>query len=555
MTLIDKLTRSPLSRGFILLLFYIAALGVFFRLDFLSHFATVINDRYDGIIEISLLEHWHNVLRGLEQWDTAIFFYPYTATLGYNDGYFLYGIIYSFFRTLGVDPFLAGDLVSMAVKSIGFFSCYYVTRHIVKIDFIFAAFAALIFTISNNSYFQEVHAQLFSVAFTPLMTILIYKAATAFNARSQKKLMIWGSLTGIFYAAWLLTSYYMAWFYAYFSLVFIIIYLSCLGPKLNVFIEGLRQNSRVLLVVGIVSCLALLPFLALYLPHRGLTANHGPDWTPALFDAFNIGYSNFLFGSLYEWLDHIVRIDNKDYSEYACGITPALFFVFLVSAYRNFNWQKMSFRKNLKNQNIFIVITLTIIISWLMTVHIMGWHHKGHQIHLTFWRELYYILPGGIGIRTICRYGILLAFPIIIIAIHGLSGLAHKSMLLALFLCCLITAEQVNSGHTGGMIRNSEIARIGMLTSPPQDCQVFYASVPREGTAVTNLEYSHNVDAMLSAELLHVPTINGFASYNPTDWNFKDTYAPDYHDRIMAYATAHHLQNLCALNLETLQWN
>ena len=33
-------------------------------------------DIYDGFIALAIHEHWFNVLRGLEPWDTVMWFYP-----------------------------------------------------------------------------------------------------------------------------------------------------------------------------------------------------------------------------------------------------------------------------------------------------------------------------------------------------------------------------------------------------------------------------------------------------------------------------------------------
>jgi len=61
--------------------------------------------------------------------------------------------------------------------------------------------------------------------------------------------------------------------------------------------------------------------------------------------------------------------------------------------------------------------------------------------------------------------------------------------------------------------------------------------------------YPHNVDAMLLAELWRMPTINGFSTFNPPDWNFASPRAPDYDARVLAYARRHGLRGLCRLDV------
>ena len=552
MSVLHKLTASCMARSFILLAFFVVSIGLFFRIDLSNHFTTVINDRYDGIIEISLLEHWYSVLCGFDAWNTTSFFYPHTNTLGYNDGYFIYGIIYSLFRTLGVDPFISADLVSMTVKSIGFFSCYYVARHVLKIDFIYAAFAASIFTLSNNSYYHEVHAQLFSVAFAPMLTLLIYKTGKHLNAGSKKIAFIWGTATVIFYAAWLLTAFYPAWFYAYFSLFFVILYFFFNRSQASLHWQFLRKNGLVISAISIIALLSLVPFITLYLSKLLETTGHqSASWSPGLIDAFNIGTGNILFGSAYAKLDSILRPDNpyKGWSEYACGITPVLFCVFFASLFFG--------RRNAHHPlgKILFLVALTVIVSWICTVHINGWMHHGKVLRLGLWKHLHKIIPGAQAIRSISRYGIFLSFPVTLTAVFWLSRFGRRWKFAGIILCCLMAAEQLNAEIPDGMKRKTETDRLALLAPPPKQCRSFYVWRPREGDHAVNADYSHNADAMLVSELTHLSTINGFASYNPPDWNFSDTGKPDYEKRVMTYVAAHNLQNVCKLNLETMQWN
>ncbi|WP_225883217.1 hypothetical protein [Sphingomonas aliaeris] len=108
-------------------MFYAFSVVLFFWPSIVSGFDLGFGDRADGIIEISILEHWHNVFRGEADWTTTAYFYPYTDTLGYNDGYFLYGVIYSFWRAFA-DPFHADVLNIVTFKTIGFLRHMYWSR-------------------------------------------------------------------------------------------------------------------------------------------------------------------------------------------------------------------------------------------------------------------------------------------------------------------------------------------------------------------------------------------------------------------------------------------
>lgn len=67
--------------------------------------------------------------------------------------------------------------------------------------------------------------------------------------------------------------------------------------------------------------------------------------------------------------------------------------------------------------------------------------------------------------------------------------------------------------------------------------------------------YSHNVDAMLIAEYIGFPIVNGMASCVPPGWNFSNPAQVDYLNRVEEYTEKHHLGNVCLLDLATLAWS
>lgn len=187
------------------------ALVIFFRQQLRSAFARVFGDRIDGLIEIAHLEHWHNVLRGVSPWDRTLWYFPNPDTVGYNDGYLLYGLAYGFFRVIGADAFVASDLTNMGVKAVGFLGFVLFARRFAGASMPVAAVFALIFTIANASYANAYHAQLFSVGFAPLLAFWIGIAIGNAPHRPGRAAG-YGALVAAFYAAWMMTAFYTAWF-------------------------------------------------------------------------------------------------------------------------------------------------------------------------------------------------------------------------------------------------------------------------------------------------------------------------------------------------------
>jgi hypothetical protein len=60
---------------------------------------------------------------------------------------------------------------------------------------------------------------------------------------------------------------------------------------------------------------------------------------------------------------------------------------------------------------------------------------------------------------------------------------------------------------------------------------------------------------MLLAEVLALPTVNGYATFTPLDWGFAAAEQPDYLARVHRYLQAHGLrQGVCGLDLLRHGW-
>ena len=67
-------------------------------------------------------------------------------------------------------------------------------------------------------------------------------------------------------------------------------------------------------------------------------------------------------------------------------------------------------------------------------------------------------------------------------------------------------------------------------------------------------EYNHNVEAMLVAAVRHLPSVNGISTFNPPGWPAGLPGQPGYEAAIRAWAAAHGLAGLCALDLRRMEW-
>ncbi len=531
-------------------IFCVLSVSAFFRYQIENHFTHLLTDRFDGMIVLAILEHWHNVFRGNSSWSQTNFFYPVPGTLGYQDAYLANGVFYSCFRSLGVDPFLASELANMVLRSIAFVGAYLASRRVFGLGLYWALLSAILFTLSNASFVQANHVQLFSICFAPLMVVLLHGTTAALLADRRRALLAWGLASTLIYAIWLMTGYYMAWYFLYFTGVTLVILVVIAGKteRQRLWI-AIRRQSTPILVVAVATIVMNLPFLSTYLPKVAETGQQpygvALSMTPSLLDIPNVGPGNWLWGDLITGLRHMIAPDLPPAGENTSGMPLVLLFLFGCTAV--WVWQRRSSRDiPLLTKAMVVAVLLT----WATVIHI-----RGHSL----WFLIYHLVPGAKSLRAVARYQIFLTGPVIALTLQYLYWNARKVFApILVLICILLVVEQVNITPAISMNREEELARLRLVPQPPANCKVFFASASRPeklySTALNDV-YSHNVDSMFIAEYLDLPTMNGFGAFVPPGWNLIGPDRPDYLQNVESFAEAHDVTGLCGLNLRTMRWN
>lgn len=547
-----KLPRLSAAQWGVALLCGVLVVGVFFRQHLLNHFTVLSGDRYDAVIVTALLEHWFNVFQGLANWASPNYFFPYPKTLSYNDGYLLYGMIYSVFRACAIDPFLSSELVNVTVKAIGFGGFLLASRRMFQLPFGWALLGAVIFTLSNNSYIQVIHAQLLAVAFVPLIGWLIHGSITALLAGRRRALLGQGMAAALLFAALLMTSAYTAWFLSLFIVIALAVQLVLLRGAYGPLRLALRQQAGALLTIAAVGMLALAPFVVAY-----LLGHHGPrSWgelraySPSLLDSINPGNDNYMFGDLFAWLrGHCAACDIGS-GERETGMGPLLVLLAALGS-GTLLWRR---QRGGATDVLVLGLGLACAITWLLAVRIGP---------VTGWYLVYKLWPGASGLRVVARIFIMLSAPVVALVMWHLWRQAERwrptrwGQPLLILVGGLLVAEQLNGRGTVGVDR-AQLLRYTAAPPPPAACRAFYVGPAPDGGGAPNSDaatLTHNIDAMLIAELRNLRTINGHASFTPQDWNFANPGAADYTQRVQHYAAAHAITGLCRLDLMTMSWS
>ncbi len=526
---------------------------VFFRNQIANGFTLLFGDRHDAVIALAVLEHWRNVLAGAEEWSRTAYFHPAPDTLGYNDGYLLFGLVHAAFRAAGADPFLGGELTNMAMRAVGFLGMHAACRRVLGLPFGWSLLGAALFTLSNNLFVRASHAQLFSVGFLPVLAVLLREAGSALFARRRAALLGWGAAFVLLFAALLMTGFYMAWYFLFLSGATFLSWLAIAAeaPRRALF-SALRAEPAPLALLAALAVAANLPFLLLYLPKAAETGMH--PWETALqhaptpLDVLHVGEANLLFGWLVTLLNDAFRPGFPAWSERMTGLTPVLLLVFAVSL--AWLWRGVGGAVDPFRRAWLQALALATLATWALTLRFGD---------ATGWWLVWSAVPGAKAARVVARFQLVLAIPVVGLAVVALSAWARRlpaSVVTA--LAALLLLEQANGYAPLFLDRPLELARLRSVPPPPAECRAFWVSAARAesrfGEAVED-PYNHNTEAMLVASVLRLPTVNGISTFNPPAWPSSWPGQPGYEAEVRAWAAAHGLAGLCALDLRRMAWD
>jgi hypothetical protein len=520
----------------------VVCLAILFRAQLGNGFEVLLGDRYDGVIATAILEHWLNVFKGKAHWAEVGYFFPYTHTIAYTDGYFLVGVLYTPFRLLGLDPFLATEMANLALKVIGFGGMYALCRRAFVLPFFWSLLAAVLFTMNNGMTIRAWRIQLATVAFAPVLALCAWQMLTAFGAGRARAARWWGCAAGLLYGAWCLTCFYMAWFFTLFFAALALAVIVLGRRRALVWLKNLVANHYgSLLLILAVTVLALLPFVYVYLPKTNEVGVRAFEEVFAnlveLAGVLQVGRENWLFGSLYnQVLKDFVPSYVAQGEYYNTGFNILLFGAFLFGLVQLFRRAQRTHA-----HLVWHALALASLLTWGLLLRVNKY---------TGWYWVYHYFPGAQALRVVSTYQIFLALPVVLIAMKGLA-LSRPRWPLALGLALLLAAAELNTSYLN-LHRHAELARIVLPSAPPAGCQAFYVTGWR---AELNSVYAHNVTAMMLAQATGLPTLNGVASFNPRDWQFDHPNRPDYEARVFGYALNHYLQPLCRFEPNSKQWS
>ena len=526
----------------------LASVFIFYRQELLNGLTWLFGDVLDTRIAITIQEHWYNVFRGREFWQDPTYFFPTKDALGYNDVYFLYGIIYAVYRLFGADPFIANEGVGATIRLIGYAGFFLFATRVCRLPFLWAVVGAATFTLSNSAYLQSIHMQLFTVVLAPWLGLFGWMTWKSLDSRNNQATLCWSSLAATLSVTWLMTSFYTIWFTGLFTLILLICaWLIFCPPLISNCSRTKLSDIAPLVPAAMILIGGLTAFVATYLPKARETGMHsyGDTFMPSALDMMHIGTGNVLFGWLDDMITASVRPGFPDLSEHTVGFPPLLLILFLGGAI--LPWMQPRSTENAWWR----AAGAATLISLLLCLRV-GQH--------SLWWLIFISIPGAGAVRGVVRFLLLLAFPAILLATSLLSRFSPKlPKLVMIILAALLIAEEVNSGASIKMDRPEELAMLRAVPTPPIGCQQFFISKARILTNVGDNpvinQLSINVDGMMLSELIGLPTFNGHASFIPADFGFSFHDQKQYTIDSRAALLTGSLENgTCGLDLQDMRW-
>ena len=546
----DAAVPGPARCGarLLVLLLAVAAVGVVQRDFLLGGLQALTGDEHDGLIAIALISHWHNVLAGTAPWHTVNWFHPFAGTLGYNDGYLLFGLAAAAFRVAGADPFLAAELTVVAFLACGFAGGFLLLRRLMDAPPAWAALGAAVSTLSPGLVGAGIHVQLHAVGPALLWCVVLLEMAQAFLRGARGRFLAWGALAGLLGGALMLTAFYVFWIAGLLLLLAGLVFAAGMPRAERRALFGAARPWALLPVPAAVLAVALLPALRLYLPLLETTGTHGlsaiRDFALGPLSLIDTGPHNPVWGWASGWLDGDAA-GRSLRDRYPPRGMPPLTFALVLAAL------PLLWRGRADPRRRFAAC---FVVAWLLLV--LATVDFGPEAWLWPWTFLH--VPGAGAVRELTRVLVVTAPLAALLCVVPLMALwRSRGRLAVLPLLAVLAAEQWTPAPDVGLRRAEEMRRIAALSAPPEDCRVFVATVPRAGLARNAMDdiYSHNVDAMLLSSLGGVRTINGFSTFNPPGWDLAAPNRADYPVRIARYAaTAGVTEPLCGVDFARLRW-
>lgn len=535
---------------------WLAAAIVFFRDPLWSRFDTITGDQGDLRLVVFLHEHWWEVVQGRASWLSPPMFHPVHGTLGYSDTFALSQLVYVPLRAVGVESFAAFQLTLIGYTLVGFLSVVALARCHLELPVIIACLLAVPVAFGNNLYVATPHTQLYGANVVPAVVLL---GVSAWRSTSRRRARMYATGSGLLLALLMWSTFYFGWFAMLLGCVSLIsaaCILSIFG-RFRQWVDVVAARWQLIAVWWLGFGVGIVPFVATYAPVLDQSGSRSysevAGLAPRIGDVINVGRHNLIWGRLVTAvLGDGARVDDI---HRAVAVTPLLVVAAAVAAV-------VLVRRAWHARSIDAVGTIGLASAATLAFAIV--------LPLQFdvgglWAWAHRFVPGGGAIRVYSRIEIVADFLAVITVACWASTVPRERAragrystrwnvrALMLGALVLVAVEQVNTTTVLRQLdRSDELARLAAVPPPPEGCTSFFVVDPTR-----EREVWVQIDAMLIAHEVGLPTLNGYSGQAPPGWDLRAVGSPLYSSAVADWVARSGVDpdSVCSYSTPTSEWS
>jgi hypothetical protein len=468
-------------------------------------------DLGDSRANMYFLEHGYRWLAGLDpEFWSAPFFYPYSHNVIALSDNHLGGLpIYALFRWLGLNREISIYAWVISISVLNFFSAFWVLKRW-RYSMLAAIAGAYIFCFSLPATAQLGHYQLLPRFMVPLA---FYFSMQFFRSYAIQDFSL--MLLSVAYQIYL--GIYLGYFL---GIVLVISFFGILlrkerGRRKSLDDYKTTTNTKKLRYPFSVALLLFFVILIpLAIPYLDAIHTVGPRaWNGVLLPHWQSYFIPNEESYLWGWLWFMGKsVTNAPEQCMYIGIIPLLALLAAIYPFKIYRDDSMSNPAGL----MLWVLGGTILLT--LSVH-----------HFSFYKILYNYLPGAKAIRVVPRIIVVLLFPIAVVfadvvtrIFHALKVKQTQKIRISLLLLIILMIDQSASVDlvTFGQFQQ-RIEKIKQEFGNNRNAVLWINNVEFPGSRYLFVLAATHLDAMLAAQDLGVPTINGYSGSVPSHYPFE----------------------------------
>ena len=489
----------------------------------------------DGRLILSVLEHGFKWLTGVDHsfWN-APFFYPTALVTTFSDSMLGALPIYALLRAFHLDPYLAFQLWTVILYALNYITCAWALRRF-SFDPLPAAMGAYVFSFCLPAIGQIDHPHLLPRFMVPIAFLFLFKVLQEPSIKNMAGLYF--AVAYQFYCS-IYIGYFLCLLLLCFLLAYTILHLRQ-GHAWREWLTLIREawSKQVLLLIAFICSLmpVVIPYLLAFLAVQGAYPRLPIEGMLPRWSSYFMPPPGTVWQTLYKDLAPTLPTAPVVYEHYMfVGALPWVAVAVVVVA---------AARGQLAGRLKFVAVCAVALA--ISIIFVTKW--SSICLYLTVCPAI----PGSAAIRAMTRIVLVQVFffAIAVAALFELAaGLSNRRAVRALILTAISLALICDSLHSSdgrGYLKEASQSRVRSIVesfrhTPGGKLLAFVFPARPDGVA------DAQIDAMLAAQELNVPTINGYSGRRP---DFYDIGTSALGDEYAVAAWLNHVERRYGLDL------